>query len=632
MFGPLEAVSQGGEVMNPFKIFLEFQNLESHQLALESTYLGKTESGAWTLVGRVRNLSEENLHDTWVLSQIFDEDEGVLSFEEVPIPINPLPPREASPFKVMFEQGLPIRSISIAFKNASGKPIPTLDRRKVKEWVEGRVEMEGAKENISQPLPSSERQQTVSTESLNTASSAATCQPESIEQLSLAEPPPSDFFQAEGNIEDDEFREKEPAVFTQNFNPEGELLLTQSNEIEGPLPVRDDFTEMRIGIEEGGLRSETLSLEEEASDGERAEGAPEGVEEESSGNPAEPFDLPLASFSPIQIASEESEPGLSGTFESESDVPNGTETKQGFRFDLSLFEEASKLLEEISNEPMKKEDEEPLPFQWIEDFRNSVESYHENNRDPFVTWFGTLRRANDFDEPDHLVATILAHARFCQKGGSEEAFQNTLRVFKLLRQKNVRREEVPGLEGTPFMKGDLWTELFHKAIPKLREVANRILTKRRWNASDLQRLVQIIPFMGERNSERAVRWICELIPDLVEVEASTISFAVNEGLYRVAARLGIVDPFFDTYQGKHSLAHLKIKAFARMAFPLHPWKVEGPMTWCGIGISEGGGGYCLPSHPVCEGCLFGGFCPRLYLDFNPSERGMKAKEGASLDR
>jgi hypothetical protein len=49
--------------------------------------------------------------------------------------------------------------------------------------------------------------------------------------------------------------------------------------------------------------------------------------------------------------------------------------------------------------------------------------------------------------------------------------------------------------------------------------------------------------------------------------------------------------------------------------------VEDAMTWMGGGEEEGG--HCLPVHPWCKGCLFETFCPKLYLDFNPSDKGMK---------
>ncbi len=117
-------------------VFLEFQEMVPYQLALESSYLRRTQSGAWNVIGRAKNISNESLNDIWVLVQLFDNLEEFITFEETPIPINPLPPGEASPFKVVFEGDLPILRVSITFKNSSGYPLPTEDRRKKKEWVE----------------------------------------------------------------------------------------------------------------------------------------------------------------------------------------------------------------------------------------------------------------------------------------------------------------------------------------------------------------------------------------------------------------------------------------------------------------------------------------------------------------
>jgi len=67
-------------------IYLEFQEMAPHQVALESSDLQKTQSGAWNIIGRAKNISEESLNDTWVLIQIFNGLEDLLNFEEAPIP------------------------------------------------------------------------------------------------------------------------------------------------------------------------------------------------------------------------------------------------------------------------------------------------------------------------------------------------------------------------------------------------------------------------------------------------------------------------------------------------------------------------------------------------------------------
>ena len=71
---------------------------------------------------------------------------NLLHFEETPLTINPLPAGEVSPFKVVFEGDFTIKRISIAFKNASGQPIPAVDKRKKREWVE--VEINDEDEHV----------------------------------------------------------------------------------------------------------------------------------------------------------------------------------------------------------------------------------------------------------------------------------------------------------------------------------------------------------------------------------------------------------------------------------------------------------------------------------------------------
>ncbi len=115
------------------RVSLEFQELTPHQLALESSYVQKSQRGIWSVTGRARNVSDGTLNDTWVLIQLFEDFEEFIAFEEAPLPINPLPSGQTSPFKVIFEGDLSITRISIAFKNASGQPIPAVDERKKRE-------------------------------------------------------------------------------------------------------------------------------------------------------------------------------------------------------------------------------------------------------------------------------------------------------------------------------------------------------------------------------------------------------------------------------------------------------------------------------------------------------------------
>jgi hypothetical protein len=109
---------------------LEFQEAGSALIALEASSLRKTQSETWSVTGRVRNISAETLHDVWVLIQLFGDQGDFLTFEEVPLPLNPLPPQSSSPFKVIFEGSLIVKGIAITFKNSGGRPLSSTDHRK----------------------------------------------------------------------------------------------------------------------------------------------------------------------------------------------------------------------------------------------------------------------------------------------------------------------------------------------------------------------------------------------------------------------------------------------------------------------------------------------------------------------
>jgi hypothetical protein len=96
----------------------------------------------------------------------------------------------------------------------------------------------------------------------------------------------------------------------------------------------------------------------------------------------------------------------------------------------------------------------------------------------------------------------LVHARFEQGDQSIKALENTQRVFRLIVQPNLLLEEVPPLEGTPFASGEIWKELFYRAIPKVQQIGNAILEKNRWRAFDLEQAIQVIPHMGHQIDSR----------------------------------------------------------------------------------------------------------------------------------
>jgi len=262
-------------------------------------------------------------------------------------------------------------------------------------------------------------------------------------------------------------------------------------------------------------------------------------------------------------------------------------------------------------------------FPYYEEFRDSVESYYETHPDHFVEWMETQEREEGVRGRLRCLVTLLVHTRFDQMTKPEKALENTRKVTHLVLQPNVSFEEIPSLEGTRHFSGDHWKLLFHRALPRIQSIAQEIEVKKQWNARELEQLIQIIPHMSPETSRRAVRWIQRFRIEGIEIDSSQASIFLGGPLYRVAARLGVVDPQFDCYEGPNSMGDVKIQAFARTAFPEDPLRVEEPMNWLGMGTPEDGGA-CTPISPRCEGCLFSGFCPRHFLHLDPSEKGMRS--------
>jgi len=550
---------------------LEFQDMAPHRVALESCDLRKMQPGIWQVIGRGRNISEESLHDTWVLVQIFNEHEEFLSFEEAPVPLSPIPSRIAFPFKVVFEADRAIQKVSITFKHASGSPIPAADSRKKREWEE--VEFREEPEESSQSL--------VLTEPLEDISSK--------QPLETAK---------------DHFQPSEPETYSHLSKESIETEGDRGEEIAKETPLLEREEESREVTTEAQETRTDLILEMSEEDETQRQ---EGLETQSEDRPSQVVPLPLR-----EEVSSESEhfPGIR------------TKTSQETQMDLPGFEQASESFEESLLKAAKGAEEKPSPFLWMEEFRNAVETYRERERDMFSVWFETYRREEGFSHPLHSLLTILVYSRFLQVNESEKALENTHRVVKFIGESILRLEEIPPLEGTQFFSGESWRELFHKAFAKLQQVANSILRKEAWNALDLERLIRVIPHMGDKNSRMAVKWLHELIPDVVKIDFSNVPIHIGENLYRVASRLGVVDPHFDYYQGKDSIGDKKIQSFAKSSFPEYPMKVEDPMAWVG---RQEEGGHCSPIQPRCDGCLFETFCPKLHLHFNPSGKGMRGR-------
>ncbi len=573
-FGASVSVEERRQVPS---ISLEFQQLAPHRMALESSYLQKSQRGTWSVTGRAKNISDEPLNDTWVLIQLFEDFEEFIAFEEAPLPINPLPSGQTSPFKVIFEGDLPVRKISIAFKDASGQPLPAVDKRKKREWV---------KIDAGEEFPvSSPRIPAV-------------------------------------------FEEKLEA--TDSTDPLVKMILEGEKEIQGniPLPLEQEV--------EPTLRHEIIENQGDA----------ERVSEESLPLPNEPRENFTGSIS--VLSKRDNSPGkgperafgqeaaqvvaaVSEDFGKEvtaaldgSELPSDEEVRIGeSRLDDSVFQEATRLLKDISERPEEGGAEKKVTpsFSWIEYFRDAVETFYRTPHDIFSAWFEECGKKGEFKNSLHSLLTILVHSRFDQGTQSIKALENTQKLFHLILQPNLLIDQIPLLEGTSFVSGEVWTDLFQRALPKVQQIGNAVLERNRWNVFDLERMIQVIPHMGNQNSRMAVRWISELIPHAAEIDFSNAPITIGEGLYRVAARLGVVDPHLDYYQGRNSMGDTKIQSFATTAFPHNPLRVEKPMS--GMGGGEDRGGHCFPIQPWCEGCLFNGFCPRLYLDFNPSEKGMR---------
>jgi len=534
-------------------IGLEFQETGPPLIALESTRFWKTLAGTWTVTGRVRNISSTSLNDVWILIQLFENPEILLTFEEVRLSINPLPPGEFSPFKALFEEGLSVQQVSVALKHSSGEPIPTEDRRKKREWAE--VEVEAGNEQI--PLP------------LSPSSDAGS------PSLDVVEP-------MEENSEESRLVIQEDSL--QNLEP------------ESPPPLAESYGMGDVRKEMALEDNRVLSIEEHPSSTEVTDSPPPAALDTSEEKKAQ-----------TSLASEE---GGESPDHPPEPLPKGN-------VEPSVFHEATKLLEEIDQRAERLD--EIASFAWIEQFRVSVMSYDQGPRDPFWVWFRSIQEEHGFENELHGLVTILAHSRFDQMSPREKALENSQKVFQLLMRPNLSFEAIPPLAGTDHFSAENWRNLFHKAIPRLQQIGREIAAKERWDAQELERLIQVIPHMSIQTSRRASRWINELTPEITTIDFSRAPVIIGETLYRVATRLGVVDPQLDAYQDVAAMGYTKIQVFAKRAFPEDPVRIEEPMTHVGM---DGREGHCFPTRPQCDGCLFEGFCPKLHIPAAPLEKGM----------
>jgi len=571
-FGAL--VSVEGNKQGPL-IRLEFQDLGPSVLALEDSRFRKKQNGMWTVTGKVKNISTIRIADLWVLVQLFGPDGELITFEEVPLPINPLFPRMSCPFKVLLEGSAVITNLSIAFKNAEGNPLSASDGR----HPEGQTRDRPAEDDPVGFSTAAELQAPLEESSVEETTSPATSENVRVETAA------SSAEDLQGSRQGGEAAELIDAMPT-----EGDTAAIGSRISEEP-PGSCSSTEVAGGLERGDFEMIGIVFPE--------------------------LNTPLSS----EKATEEKTPE-----------------------EASPLEEASQILGEISNgdqdpDPRQETGEKTeAPFEghieqsspieenglsvvsWIEPFRDSVEAFYTHHPDPFQQWFRSRQAEKKFEGEFHTLVTILLHARFDQMTASVKALENTERVYPLMTRPSLAVEEIPALEGTLRLPGDDWKMLFHKAIPRLREVAQHILAGQGWNVTDLEQLLQVIPHMGRQTSRRATKWIRALMAGIVQIDLSQARVLVGEPLYRVAARLGVVDPLSDGWEGPKAMGDLKIQSFARTAFPEDILRIEDPMEWVG-NLSEEER-HCVPIDPRCEGCLFDGFCPKLYDRTDPCERGM----------
>jgi hypothetical protein len=573
-------------------ISLEFQKPELQPLALESASLRKNHGGGWNVIGRAKNIASETLNDIWVLVQLFGDFDEFLTFEEVPLTLNPFPQAETAPFKAIFEGDLSIQKLSITFKNASGMPLAALDRRTKPEWI--KVDFDEGDEAVmsivltrpSRPIPLEPHKD----ETKRNTSPAPLSRDV---QAPRAESVPLHAEIVEEVVSTPPEKHLEESVL-ETVSQIGEESKTEIDENwENP------FESKKKDIAEGRIEAKTTPVEELQR--------------------LESVSLPSSSLAFLEKKEEEmEEKELDRASEMNRDQEDQPVPFEAPLLDASAFEEASRLIQEISEKNEEKE-REPVPFPWIEEFKKSIESYSQKHPDPFSCWFQSQQEKSEFKDGFHSLITILIHARFDQTDEPLKALENTQRVFTLALNPNTAPAPIPALEGTGFFTGEQWRDLFSRALPKLQQVCHGILERRKWEAFEIQRLIQVIPHMSEKSSRKSVRWISDLTPAVVDIDFATLSVSIDENVYRVACRLGVVDPHFDFYQGRNSMGDRKIQAFAVSAFPKNPSRIEDPMTW--IGRTEEGG-HCFPSEPQCQGCLFEAFCQKLCLHFDPSEKGM----------
>lgn len=131
--------------------------------------------------------------------------------------------------------------------------------------------------------------------------------------------------------------------------------------------------------------------------------------------------------------------------------------------------------------------------------------------------------------------------------------------------------------------------------------------------------------MDVKTSRLAAELLYELVADIVSIDIKEVRVPIDRLVYRVACRLGIIDP--EREKPLSPRADCRIQQFAEMASPGQPLKIDEPMWRMGRPGREGG--HCYRTDPQCMGCLFETFCSNPYRDRDPSTVGSPQAEGSS---
>jgi putative addiction module CopG family antidote len=338
-----------------------------------------------------------------------------------------------------------------------------------------------------------------------------------------------------------------------------------------------------------------------------------------------------------------------------AEVINGrySSTTEVLKDALRLLRSCSEILRERKSEtaagiPKEHPPVRPSPEEEVQDrgvtparLRAAIATYYEtlrrdpvtgSHRDPFIQWL----REVDSDDPSVdlrlKVLLILVNARFDQRTRAESALANTRAVFEagLLQHHRIRRlnlAEIPTLKAPHQSSPEEWRRLFRQALPMLEDLSDSVIRRRGWTFRDLlaEMKGRKVPRFGDKTTRLAVRWLSELVPEL-KIDMSDSEVPVDTLVFRVAARLGIVDPSRERYWGAASPAARKIQEFAKQTFPENPSRLDEPMWMMGREFKNGG--YCFPTRPYCDhGCIFSTVCPRHFYEQDPVAIGYGPDSG-----